>query len=77
MSRVAYKGYIIEAEPRQLADSSRWTLNIVIERHEGGKVNTMPFSAADTFETRDEAMQHCVHFGHQIVDGKIPGCTPP
>jgi len=77
MNRVAYKGYIIDAEPSQLADGSRWTINITIERHDGGSVIARSFNAANAFETKDETVQHCINFGYQIIDGKIAGCTPP
>lgn len=60
--RVAYKGYIIEAQPSQLADDLRWILSITIERHEGDRVIELP---------------HCINFGRQIIDGQVPSCTAP
>lgn len=76
--RVPYKGYIIEANPHQLADSGRWTLNITIERHEGNQVVERSFSAAaNLFDTEEEAVQHGIDFGRQIIDGQAPGCTAP
>ena len=77
MRRVAYKGYFINAEPHQLSDGSQWTMDITIERDEGGRIVTGSFNASNTFETKDEAIQHSIHFGRQIIDGKISGCTPP
>lgn len=72
-----YKRYIIEAEPGQLADDSRWTITVTIKRDEGGRIVTQSFSAGNTFETKDEAIQHSIHFGQQIIDGQVSGCTPP
>lgn len=77
MDRVQYKGYVIEAAPHQLADDNRWTVNVNIERHDDKGVDVRPFSASNTFETREEAIQHCLNFGRQIVDGQVSGCTAP
>lgn len=77
MSRETYNEYVIEAAPHQLADDDRWTLNINIERHEDDRIDVRPYSASNTFETKDEAIQHCINFGHQIVDGKVAGCVAP
>lgn len=75
--RVGYKGYIIEAHPHQLADGGRWTSNIAIERHEADQVTEQPFSAANLFAIGEEAVQHCINFGRQIIEGQVAGCTAP
>ncbi len=75
--RVPYKGYIIEAHPHQLADGGRWSLDVTIERHEADQVTERPFSAANLFDIEEEAVQHCINFGRQIIDGHVPGCTAP
>jgi hypothetical protein len=62
--RVAYNGSIL------LADDSRWTMDIIIERHEGDQGT---FSAA-LFDT--EPLEHCIHFSRQTL-GHVPGCTAP
>jgi hypothetical protein len=77
MRRVTYKGYTIEARPHQLADDSRWTLNITISRDDGEQLIEQTFSAANLFATEEEAVQHCLNFGRQIVDGQVAGCTAP
>jgi hypothetical protein len=76
MDSVEYSGYILEACPQQLADG-HWTLAVSIERHKGGSVDVQSFSASNTFQTREEAVPHCINFGRQIVDGKVLGCTAP
>jgi hypothetical protein len=68
---------VIEAEPHQLADDGRWTLNVNIERLEDDGIEACPYSAANTFETKEEAIQHGIHFGRQIVDGTVAGCVAP
>ncbi len=77
MERVEYKGYVIEANPDELADGGRWTTNITIERHDGEGVMADPFSAANTFDTKEEATAHCINFGRQIIDGQVSGCQAP
>ena len=77
MRRVTYKGYVIEAHPHQLADDSRWTLNVTLSRHDGEQLIEQSFSAANLFDTEEEAMQHCINFGRQIIDGQVAGCTAP
>jgi hypothetical protein len=75
MDVVAYKEFEIKASPYQLAESGDWTLNIYITHHRGGETLEKNFSAATTFKTRDEAIQHCLNFGKQIIDGRVPDCT--
>ncbi len=72
---VPYKGYLIQAAPYQLADSGEWTINISIWHDTGSAVNIRNFSAANTFKTKEEAVQHCINFGRQIIDGKSEDCT--
>lgn len=77
MERVEYKGYVIEANPHELADDGRWTTNIAIERHDDEGVMAHQFSAANTFASKEEATAHCINFGRQIIDGQVPGCQAP
>jgi predicted nucleic acid-binding protein len=72
---VPYKCYLIQAAPYQLADSGEWTINISIWHDTGSAVNIRNFSAANTFNKKEEAIQHCIIFGRQIIDGKFEDCT--
>ena len=72
---VIYKGYRIQAVPYKLADSGEFTVNINISNDTGSAVNIRNFSAANTFKTKEEAIQHCINFGRQIIDGKFEDCT--
>lgn len=69
MSEIQYKGYTINANPEQLTETNRWTVNISIEKHHGGRVTDKPFSASNTFTSKEEAIEHCLNFGKQIIDG--------
>jgi hypothetical protein len=77
MERSDYKGYIIEARPQQLVDDGRWTMDVNIERHDGERVNLRGYSADNSFETRDDAIRHCINFGRQIIDGEVAGFVAP
>jgi hypothetical protein len=69
-----YKGYRIEAHPYQLADSGEWTINTHILIQRGSEITERPFYAGNKFQTEAEAAAHCIDFGRQIIDGKVPGC---
>lgn len=71
MDFIEYKGYRINACPKQLVKSEEWTVSIVIETHHGNHVNTRNFSASNTFATREEGIKHCFEFGRRIIDNKI------
>ena len=72
---VSYKGYQIRPAPRQLRDSLRWTTNLIILFDNGYEIVERQFFAANTFESEEEAIQACVEFGRQIIDGRIPNCA--
>jgi hypothetical protein len=73
----AYKGFLITPGPFQLAESGRWTLEISITKHrdEIGETRIIKFSASNTFGTKKEAIQHCLYFGKQIIDGELENLT--
>lgn len=75
MRSVPYKGYTIDAAPYKLADSKGWSINIYIRRDTGDSINTANFSAANIFETEEEAIKHCIDFGCRIIDGEIENCS--
>lgn len=75
MNKVQYKSYEIHATPQRLVDSGRWNMHLTITKFSGPSVTEKMFSAANTFKTEQEAIEHCISFGKQIIDGKSPGCT--
>jgi hypothetical protein len=70
MKELSYKDRIIEARPEKLIENGRWTTNIVIYTHQGGSVEDKLYVAANTFQTEEEAIEHCFNFGKQIIDGE-------
>ena len=75
MEEVAYKGYLIQAIPYQLAESGEWTIRIEIWRDRGNAINAKAFYAKNRFKTKEEAIPHCFEIGKQIVDGRIANCN--
>lgn len=75
MKEVRYKGYVIKPIPQQLADSDRGNMNLTISKDHRHSVVETQFSAANTFATEEEANEHCINFGKQIIDGKSKTCT--
>jgi hypothetical protein len=76
-NRAGFKGYVIDARPFQLADDGSWSSDFNIERHDGDDVNERHYSGALTFETKEEAVKHCLRLGAQIIDGVYPHCSAP
>ncbi len=75
MDKIQYKGFIINASPQQLVENEQWAVNVHIEKHRGGSVSDRAFSAANTFFSKDEAIEHCLDFGRQIIDGNVIDCS--
>lgn len=75
MNGIPYKGYTIRPAPHQLADTGEWSLELSIGKDKGSEYVQRPFSAGNTFKSEEEAIEHCVNFGKQIIDGKAENCT--
>jgi len=69
MTTIQYKGYEIEAVPQQLAESGKWTTDVLIYRHKPSGVTQRQLSPPDTFKTKEEAIKHCFTFAKLIIDG--------
>ena len=70
-----YKGYGIEPLCQKLKNQDKWTLEVVIIRHCGDQTNVRPFSAANTFPTKEQADAAAIDLGKKIIDGSIPGMS--
>jgi hypothetical protein len=75
METIEYKGYEIQAVPNRLADTGLWQIAIQILKHRENDTKVRPFSAGDSYKTREEAIRHCYQFGRQIIDGKSANCS--
>jgi hypothetical protein len=77
MDKAVYEGYTLNARPHQLADNGRWTTDIEIWRDDGNTLTVVPYSAANSYESKEAATWHSLNFGRQIIDGEVPGCSAP
>lgn len=75
MQQSQYKGYWIQPASIQLLDTGRWNMEVYIQKKNAGSVAERKFTASDTFVTEEEAIQHCINFAEQIIDGKSDSCT--
>ena len=71
-NREAYKGYIIQSDPKPCG--SRWSARVVIELHQSGSVHYQevaddPFR---TYGTREEADRASLAFGKVLLDSRDP-----
>jgi hypothetical protein len=70
-----YKGHVIRPAPLQLADSGEWSLELYIGKDKDNEYVERKFYTSNTFRTEEEAINHCINFGKQIIDGEINNCT--
>lgn len=75
MNGIPYKGYVIRPTPSRLADTGEWTVELYIAKDNGSEIKERQFSAGNKFKTQGEAVQQCINFGKQIIDGKSENCT--
>ncbi|MFX0202438.1 MAG: DUF6566 family protein [Candidatus Hodarchaeota archaeon] len=75
MTDIIYKGYEIRPAPYQLQGSERWNINLYIAIEKGNQRAERNFTAGSSYETKDEAIRHCINFGKQIIDGQVENCT--
>ena len=72
---MTYKGYTIQAAPHELAETGLWGLNLFIMWSAEDGEHNRHFSTSDQYATKEEATVHCINYGQQIIDGKIPGSS--
>ena len=72
---ILYKGYEIKSTSIQLQEKDKWTTSVSITQHTGDHATIFPFSAGNTFGTKEDADAHSINFGKQIIDGNYPGLS--
>jgi hypothetical protein len=73
--RLSYRGYIIEPHPYLLRDVGCWDSSLAIRRSFGGEIREWPRCGEPRFASRDEAVQFCIRYGQQIIDGGYPNAA--
>ena len=70
-----YKRFVVAAVPAELADTGEWQVAVKIFAHLPSETVVRPFSAGNSFKTREEAVEHCFEFARQIIDGQREGLS--
>lgn len=68
---IFYKGYLIKTVPLLLVDTNKWTTNVQITKGQRSYVYES-YSASNTWDTRNEAVNGSINMGIDIIEGKIP-----
>jgi len=71
--QVSYKGYQIMVMSFQLIRLGQWEFKVIIFGK--GGYFSKHFLSPHTFKTEEEALQGCLEYGKQIVDGEVAGCS--
>ncbi len=69
---VTYRGYTIQPALRHLVDTDQWELNVFISWSAEDEEESRHFCIAGRFASENEATAHCIKYGQEIIDGKIP-----
>lgn len=69
-NRIEYQGYVIEPATRQRQKPAGWTLQVRITPA-GRRTGTRRCRASNIYPTQEIAIQRCLEFGRQIIDGKL------
>ncbi len=68
LSSLSYKGFAITPRTFQIRGSGRWTLDLLIGRHQSLRA----FSGSTTYATEEAAVKGCHAFAQRIIDGCVP-----
>jgi hypothetical protein len=74
---LSYKGYLIKASSKKIAESEKWVSELCIGKSFESQVPAREFSSANQWDSEQEAIDNCVMFGKQIVDGEHPELELP
>ncbi len=74
MDLIPYKDYLIQPAPMRL-DEGGWNMDLHIWTAD--RSHSRKYSTGDVWPTEEDAIQHIVNFGRQIIDGETPDLTPP
>jgi hypothetical protein len=72
---VAYKTFTIQPVPRQLVETGQRELNVFISWSVNDEEDSRHFVKTGRYATENEATVHCIHYGQQTIDGKVPGVS--
>ena len=72
-----YREYRMRAAPTELDAPHRWSTEVNIAREVPGSIKWKSYGAKQTRDTKEEAIGASLDFGRRIIDGLVPGMSPP
>ncbi len=69
---IRYKDYDLDSSPAKSYDKEEWMTSIHISKLSSDGYKSKPFYCKEAFETKEEADDHSINLGKQIIDGKHP-----
>ena len=67
-----YKEYDLDSAPAKSYDKDEWMTSIHINQLSSDGYKTKAFYCKEVFDTREEAYDHAISLGKQIVNGTHP-----
>lgn len=72
---VPYKGYVINPAPYPYSDPERYSVRVVIARHDDKGVSERPYDSGEFRDSKSDAEQDAVEFARHIIDGRVEGLS--
>ncbi|MBT3881018.1 MAG: hypothetical protein HON76_04315 [Candidatus Scalindua sp.] len=69
---IRYKDYDLDAAPAKSYGKDEWMTSVHINKLSADGYKTKAFYCKETFDTKEEAEEHTMTLGKQIVDGEHP-----
>jgi hypothetical protein len=69
---IRYKDYDLDAAPAKSYGKDEWMTSVHINKLSDNGYKTKAFYCKETFDTKEEAEEHTMNLGKQIVDGEHP-----
>ena len=69
---VRYKDYDLDSASAKSYGKDEWMTSIHINKLSSDGYQTQPFYCKEAFETKEEADDHSINLGKQIIDGNHP-----
>ncbi len=69
---IQYKDYDLDSSPAKSYGKEEWMTSIHISKLSSDGYKSKPFYCKEAFETKEEADDHSINLGKQIIDGKHP-----
>ncbi|MEK6767052.1 MAG: hypothetical protein AABY49_12605 [Planctomycetota bacterium] len=67
-----YKDYDLDSSSAKSYGKDEWMTSIHISKLSSDGYQSQPFYCKDAFETEEEADDHSINLGKQIIDGTHP-----